>query len=292
MTRFNLSIGGVRIRVSAEGPFPAGFIGPRLEQFRSEEPFDGRADVEVSWRNADPSGTALGELIFAPGSVWRLYRSPDGDGLVAVISYAHRGELNADAAVVEADRSWRVCRVTENARVEPWHSLLNLGAGELIVRTRLVLDGGLMFHATAVDDAGRGILMVGHSGAGKSTQSTIWVRAGATVLSDDRIAVRPCDGVFTAFGSPWGGTADIARNASVPLRTILVLEQAPTNELVPVSPDAAMGLLLARSFLPYWDAELLGCAMDTAARLVDAVPVRILRCRPDDSVIPVVRSIL
>jgi hypothetical protein len=248
--------------------------------------------VRVAWRDADPTGTALGDVLFDPGSIWRLHRSATGPGCTAVISYSDGGRLTPRATVVEASPDWTRCRVTEAARADGWSSVLNLGAGELIVRTRIVLENGAIFHASAVDDEGRGVLFVGHSGAGKSTQSLIWADAGATVLSDDRIGVRVAAGGATAYGSPWGGTAGIARNASVALRAVMVLEQHPTNELRRLSDVEALPLLLVRSFLPYWDGSLLNAAMETVHSLAETVPVYILRCRADASVLPVVRSVL
>ena len=41
---------------------------------------------------------------------------------------------------------------------------------------RHALTGGLVLHASALDDNGKGIVFVGHSGAGKSTQVDLWSR--------------------------------------------------------------------------------------------------------------------
>jgi len=292
VTSVQLSISGMRLGIECAEPAPAGLIGDRLAPFVGDSAQAGAPDVRIVWSNADPTASAIGDLVFDPGSIWRLHRSASGEGYTAVISYSDGGRLTPRAAVIEASSAWDFCRMTEAAQQGGWHSLLNLGAGELIVRTRIVLDGGIIFHASAVDDAGRGVLFVGHSGAGKSTQSLIWADAGATVLSDDRIGVRISGGRATAYGTPWGGTAGIARNASVALQAVMVLEQHPTNELHRIPVNDALPLLLVRSFLPYWDASLVNAAMDTVQSLLEAVPVYILRCRADASVLPVVRSVL
>ncbi len=292
MTPIHLSIGGVLVRVEPDSPAPVGLVGERLGSFVVE---DGRRDPDVHlvWRDGDPTEIALGELLYYPGAIWRMHRSADHSGYVIVVAYSDDGHVTPKASVLETDPGWSRMRLTERASGPPWSSLLNLGVGELIVRTRVILDGGLVFHAAAVDDSGRGILMVGHSGAGKSTQSLIWQQVpGATVLSDDRIAVRVEPDRVAAYGTPWGGTADIARNGSVALRTILVLEQSPVNEVIRLSPVQAMPLLLVRSFLPYWDGSLMATAAETVERILQRVPVYVFRCRPDESVIEVVRGIL
>jgi hypothetical protein len=222
-----------------------------------------------------------------------MHRSADGRGHTAVINYPNEGRLMPSASVLEIERDWSHVRMTESVRSDGWSSALNLGASELIVRTRVLTKDGIVFHSSAVNDSGKGVLMVGHSGAGKSTQSVIWVeQAGATVLSDDRVAVRIENGQAVAYGTPWGGTAGIAVNASVPLEAMLILQQHPTNELVRMTPTEAMPELLVRAFLPYWDSDLLARALDVVERIVNSVPVHTFRCRADASVIPAVRSIL
>lgn len=292
MSTIGLRIAGLNIRVTPLDPPPAGLIGDRLKEFRVFEDMPGEPDVNVEWINGDPSKAELGEPLFYPGAVWRIYRAASGEGTVTVVSYLEDGQLSPSACVLEADPAWTNLRVTEKASQDGWNSLLNLGVGEFIVRTRVVLEQGLVFHSAGVADGDRGFLLAGHSGTGKSTQSLIWQQhTDATVLSDDRVAVRLEDGAAVAYGMPWGGTAGIARNASARLSAVLILEHGPTNELIPLSPLETMPKLLARSFLPYWDPGLLQKAMDTVAGIMERVPVYIFRCLPDASTIPVVRSI-
>jgi hypothetical protein len=288
-----LTIAGLDIAVTSAGPLPEGFVGDKLAPFvaasDSTDP-----DVIVELRNADPRTLRLGEPVFIPGSVWRMHKPADGrPGWAAVISYADEGRLSEHAAVVEADENWRHIKITEGIRPGAGTSLLNLGAGELIVRTRIILEDGLVFHASAIDDSGRGVLMVGHAGAGKSTQASIWsAQNGVIALSDDRVAVRISGDEAVAYGTPWGGTAGIARNHAVPLRAILVLEQSPTNELRRLTPEMAAPLLLARCFLPYWSRPMVGTAMDVMIKLLQRTPVYLFRCLPNESVVPVVRAVL
>jgi hypothetical protein len=91
-------------------------------------------------------------------------------------------------------------------------------ASALMLRTTILFTGGLVFHASAVNDNGHGIVFVGHAGAGKSTQRGLWSnRPGVIAMNDDRIAVRVEARGPTCYGTPWGGTADMARNHAAPL---------------------------------------------------------------------------
>jgi hypothetical protein len=230
-------------------------------------------------------------VIYDPGSVWRMYRN--GQSFDAAIAYGQPGEPVQVQAVLHANAAWDNLALTEHRWRDNWQSLLTIGAGELILRTAILFSGGLVFHAAGVDDNGRGLVFIGHSGAGKSTQAGIWCAApGVVAMNDDRIAVRVRGDAATCYGTPWGGTANIARNHSAPLRALIILEQAPVNELQPLTPAVAAPLLIARAFLPYWDAVLLQRAFATLDTLLKHTPVYRLRCRPESAVISLVRAAL
>ena len=85
--------------------------------------------------------------------------------------------------------------------------------------TTLLADrGGLMFHACALAWQGLGLLFAGQSEAGKSTMAGQWHRhSDATVLNDERVAVRPSGRGFRLYGTPWHGTAELYSPARAPL---------------------------------------------------------------------------
>lgn len=254
-------------------------------------PFFGAPDnpvarVSLCWEDSNGAPSQCGELIYDPGSLWRMYRA--GEEYYAAISYpgGMQGVLRANAA-------WDDLTLTEQRSGPTWQSLLNIGAGELLLRTRILFTNGLVFHASGIDDNGHGIVFVGHSGAGKSTQAGLWSQVPRVIaMNDDRIAVRPkADGAI-CYGTPWGGTADITHNHAAPLSALILLEQAAENDIQPLSPSASAPLLLARAFLPFWDRALMERAMANLNTLITRVPVYLLRCRPEPEVISLVRSVL
>lgn len=76
-----------------------------------------------------------------------------------------------------------------------------LGSG-LIIATILKLRGHLVLHASAVEHEGAAVAIVGRSGMGKSTLSTLLCRKGARLMTDDvlRVDTLP-DGVWGRLGS-------------------------------------------------------------------------------------------
>jgi hypothetical protein len=263
-------------------------------------PFFGRpaaplARVALRWEESAVPPAPRGELIYDPGAIWKMYQ--DGADACAALSYAREDRAARNLApaqgVLRANPAWDDLTLTEQRAGPAWRSLLTVGAGELILRTAILFTGGLVFHASGLDDNGRGVVFIGHSGAGKSTQVGLWSREpGVIAMNDDRIAARADASGAMCYGTPWGGTADIARNHAAPLKALIVLEQAPENVLQPIPPAAAAALLAARAFLPYWDAALMRRAIANLNAILASVPVYRLRCRPEMAVIPLVRSAL
>lgn len=78
--------------------------------------------------------------------------------------------------------------------------------GDLLVaevtRIRLLAEPGLHLHAGCVDDAGRGILLVGESGAGKSTMVAHLLASGASLVNDEQVRVDADAQLLSGFRRP------------------------------------------------------------------------------------------
>lgn len=141
---------------------------------------------------------------------------------------------------------------------------------------RLLETGGVLLHSAAVAEGdGGAFLLLGPSGAGKTTASRLCEERGGLVLSDDLNAA-----VFGEAGArveklPF--TGDLGDRAGgpleVPLRAVLRLEKGSEDRLVPLSPARALAHLLAAS--PFtnrdpWREEALLTALERLARSVPA----------------------
>jgi hypothetical protein len=249
------------------------------------------ARVALRWEESAGPPASQGDLIYDPGSIWKMYRT--GTDFYASLAYQGEGQVAPTQGVIRANSAWDDLTLTEQRTGANWRSLLNLGAGELILRAAILFTGGLVFHSAGLDDNGKGIVFVGHAGAGKSTQLGWWLpEPGVIAMNDDRVAVRPNAAGAICYGTPWGGTANIARNHQAPLAALILLEQAPENDIQPLTPSAAASSLLARTFLPYWDRGLMLRAAANLNVLLARAPVYRLRCRAEPEVVPLVRSVL
>jgi hypothetical protein len=158
-------------------------------------------------------------------------------------------------------------------------------------------SGGLVLHSAIAAFNGTGVLLLGSSGAGKSTSCRrlppIWQRMGdeeALILPNDR-------GQYLGHAFPtWSnfvrerGERSWAVERCVPLAAIFLLQKAETDEVTPVGKGEA-ALWINNSTMEVWDPDSKGCpnlAGDTewpprrmlfenACAIAGSVPAFILR---------------
>ena len=187
---------------------------------------------------------------------------------------------------------------------------------ELLIMHRLTQEPAIELHGSGIVCAnGEGNLFVGHSGAGKSTTTRLWIdREEVEVLSDDRIIVRPdevwrhavdeieilrlrdCSALrnnhfaqddrvknrgMRMYGTPWHGEAMFASPNSAPLQRVFVLEHGHGNVITPLSPSQAVAELFARSFVPFHRHEYVESALSFLEQLADSVPCYRYSFEPD-----------
>lgn len=159
---------------------------------------------------------------------------------------------------------------------EEWVSVLE-NYLRLLVAYRLLAAGGVLLHSAGVSDGRSAWLLLGPSGAGKTTASRLCLAAGAEVLSDDLNAARFPDGGGGPLVARLPFTGDLGDRqgepGAWPLRAVLRLRQGAAESLVPLSPAATFAALVAAA--PYvnrdpWRREPLLAALERLARAVPA----------------------
>lgn len=157
------------------------------------------------------------------------------------------------------------------------------GFGNVLSMEKTILPfGGLMLHCALIEYEGRGIVFTAPSQTGKSTQASLWEKhRGARTLNGDRAVLRATeDGIF-AYGSPWAGSSDLYIDRRVPLRAVIMLEQAKENRIRTLSHAEGLGLFVQQSSLPLWEPELFEAGMQTLEKIITGVPMGMLSCLPD-----------
>jgi hypothetical protein len=149
---------------------------------------------------------------------------------------------------------------------------------QLLVVHALGVAGGALMHAAAIAGRDGALLVAGPSGTGKTTMSRATAELGAHVLSDERTIARPDgSGGWLLGGTPWPGEGGFAENRSVPLRGLILLEQAERDDLQPLSPARALALLYRCHFPPLWDPRAAERTLGHLERLVREVPAFLFR---------------
>lgn len=142
----------------------------------------------------------------------------------------------------------------------------------------------LSVHSSCIAFRGEGILFLGESGTGKSTQSKLWMQtfSEAELLNDDGPFLAPFEGGIHVFGSPWSGKTPCYRDLHFPVRAIVRVVQAPYNRITPLDTLHKIGALLP-SFPPALskDRLLQQCVLDTVSRIIGEIPVYRLECLPE-----------
>lgn len=158
------------------------------------------------------------------------------------------------------------------------------------VLTALLLDraGGLLLHGAGLVRGGRGLLLLGPSGTGKTTAARN--AAGAIVLNDDLVALLPgAPGAWRLLATPFSNATQVRpAPGQAPLAGILRLRPAPEPAIQPLSAGRAVAELLGAVPVLVADAQRLPPLLERLNRLAAAAPCAILRLRDRPDYWPVV----
>lgn len=158
------------------------------------------------------------------------------------------------------------------------------------VLTALLLDraGGLLLHGAGLVRGGRGLLLLGPSGTGKTTAARN--AAGAIVLNDDLVALLPgADGAWRLLATPFSNATQVRpAPGQAPLAGILRLRPASEPAIAALSAGRAVAELLGAVPVLVADAQRLPPLLERLNRLAAAAPCAILRLRDRPDYWPVV----
>jgi hypothetical protein len=134
-------------------------------------------------------------------------------------------------------------------------------------------ERGALVHACGLIDRGRGVLVIGPGGAGKSTTAGL-ARPGQ-VLSDDQVALfAEPDGQFTLGATPFVGMyGQILPPTEVPLGALVVLDRREPGRLEPLGRAEALRAVLGCLPLYTRTPQTAAYALRLAEQLTRATPL-------------------
>jgi hypothetical protein len=269
-SRLAARIGGISLGVTSVADGPVLMADEQLQGFIVS---DDTCDLEFQVLFAERFDSPAGELVFDSGGLWKLFRNSEG--------YCFRftsksiGPLPYKQAIVAPDfKTGHIELSREYFAADAPVNPLEYPLDELLWIHRLALGQGVEVHGCGViAPDGRGMLLTGHSGAGKSTSARLWAKHRASrVLSDDRIILRQENGRIHMYGTPWHGDAGVAEAAQSPLDAIFVLQHGEANQLRPLGAAEGTAELFARSFVPHHSPDGLSAVLKFFQAVTASVP--------------------
>ncbi len=245
-------IAGITIRVDSDLPFTGKTLDPKFKQFGTDGPGEemislrhhfSLKEMNVDGLIGDPVDNTVKEVYRqAP---WAIYRK-DRSWIYLGIAPQRSDKTIHCAAVFNEDHTrGRIYNNKALFRRGNLHSLTMFPSDQILLARAFANRRACLFHAAGMVINGKGLLLVGHSGAGKTTAAKMLKKKGA-VLCDDRIIVRRHPEGLRIHGT-WshGDLADVSA-ASAPLSAVLFLEKAGVNRLVPVKKQRETARLLVQ----------------------------------------------
>jgi hypothetical protein len=181
-------IGGISVEVSGERSEDVALVAS-AEPFRIDA---GAPDIDIRVHWVDRLNRESGGRLFDSGSIWKLYQGDSG--FQFDFSAPIFGERPYKRLFVDRRFCHAVLHMSEESFSGSNDATGALGypLDELLIMHRLTQEKAIELHGCGIVSAdGVGNLFVGHSGAGKSTTTRLWIASqDAEILSDDRIIVR------------------------------------------------------------------------------------------------------
>jgi len=287
--RIAVEIGGISFGLWCEAGMRAA-LDPEHESFILSGDALQTCDIELDICVAETLSLPKTVPCFSSGGLWSAYTEPTGTQFY--FSSPMLGSSPYKAAWFDPTFSRghivlnRALRRNDNS-IFP----LEYPIDELAMMHRLALGEGVELHALGLaDQDGSGYLFVGHSGAGKSTTARLWMaERGVRLFSDDRVILRKHDGEIWMYGTPWHGDAGVASQGRALLSSIFLLEQFPSNEIIPLAPPQAAAELFARAFVPHYLGDGIDFTLGFLKGLAQSIPCWTFRFTPTKSALEAIR---
>jgi MoaA/NifB/PqqE/SkfB family radical SAM enzyme len=224
-------IADMTIQVESDLPIKEDTFHPKFKHFEAEGPSQDMISIRHHFSLPDLDGKELGEEVYRKVP-WALYKK-DASLIYLGISPNKRDKRLNRVAVFNSDHTrGRIYNSREETFIKGDLHSLTLFSSDQILLARILADRqGCYLHSCGVNFAGKGLVFVGHSEAGKSTMANI-LKGKAEILCDDRIIIRKSQANFKIYGTWSHGDVPDVSAASAPLKAILFLKKSKNNRVI------------------------------------------------------------
>lgn len=155
----------------------------------------------------------------------------------------------------------------------------------------IIRKHGLQLHSSLISTNDHGLMFLGPSGIGKTTQAELWNKyRDALIINGDIVFVQETEDAFLGWGTPWHGSSPYCENTSVPVHAMIVLKQAPENSIRELTGFEKVSEVSNSVFYPRWLENGMELCLETLDHLLSKIPVYELSCRPDEDAVRLVEE--
>ena len=195
--------------------------------------------------------------------------------------YNYCNLTRVETEVMLADEGWRNSIILPPYKIEFITSFLLQ-----LFYTHAVQKKMLQIHSSLIQYKRQGIIFLGPSGIGKTTQAELWYRyRNALIINGDISFIQEASDTFLGWGTPWHGSSPYCENTSVPVKALIVLKQAPENSIRELTGFEKVTAVSNNVFYPRWLEGGMELCLETLNHLLSALPVYELSCRPDEEAV-------
>lgn len=287
----NIAIADINFRISCADRFVntvtySNTYAPFITEASSSAEGAVSIDLGIELDNIPDTGKMT--KIFDTLESWSMYRSGDEYFWVDATDSFPREDANIARFRSKPERVTVYSKARLLAEIKGQKTINNPFVhplDQLLMMYVLAKREGAILHACAVELDGKGFILPGRSGAGKTTISRLFAAKGHNLLSDDRVVARKIESEFYAFGTPWAGEANIAANRSLPLHGIFFIMHGNENRIDKITVKEAFEKLMPVTSIPWYDEKVMPDILSFCEDIVMNVPAYELHFRPDCEVV-------
>lgn len=228
---------------------------------------------------------------------WEKFKTDRKSNIQIILKNEERGQYKNIEKYTELQTGDTLIRCEEDIIVvsSSWeyNRILNLRHqenGEMffmqIFYTHAVQRHMLQLHSSLISHQNQGIMFLGPSGIGKTTQAELWQKyRSSLIINGDIVFVQETDSGFLGWGTPWHGSSPYCENTSVPLKAMVVLKQSDQNSIRELTGFEKVTEVSNSVFYPQWLENGMELCLETLDHLLTSIPVYELRCRPDEDAV-------